>query len=84
MGIFFSIRNELIKTAENSIKGYCEDLFSKFQKKGIDLLDVATILNRKFPNINREDINEIIEDVKLKVNLTIKIEDSQDITYPLN
>ena len=79
------VRNEMKMAAENVVKESCNDLFLKFQKKGIDLIDIETKLRRKYSNANMKvNYNDLIKDVKLNISVNIKIEGGQNITYSIN
>lgn len=76
-----AIRSGLIKTIEETISKRSEDFYKKYQKEGIDILDVELKLYRKYPHMEFDD--DIHRSVNIKVNTTIKLDGSQNITKTL-
>jgi hypothetical protein len=75
------VRKELVKIAEDDISKRSEDFYKKYQKKGIDILDVELKLNRKYPH--SEIAEDTFRNVQIKVNTTVKLDGSQNITDTL-
>lgn len=76
------VRDGVIKAAEDTYTRRCENFYRKFQDKGIDILDVQLKLERKYPKIKFED--DIFQSVNIKVNTTIMLDGSQNITDTLD
>lgn len=76
-----TIRSEFIKAVEETMSKNSEDFYKKYQKEGIDILDVKLKLNRKYPHMEFED--DIFQSVNIKVNTTITLDGSQNITKTL-
>jgi Ger(x)C family germination protein len=75
------VRNGVIKAAEETFSKRCEDFFKKFQDKGIDILNVKLMLQRKYPDMEFKD--DIVKSVRIKINTSVKIDGSQNITNTL-
>lgn len=76
------VREGVIKAAQDTYNKRCEDFYKKYQEKGIDILDVQLKLFRKYPNMEITD--DIFRNVNIKVNATIKLDGSQNITSTLD
>ncbi|WFA09339.1 Ger(x)C family spore germination protein [Tissierella sp. Yu-01] len=76
-----NVRGIVIKEAQEEVNKKCEDFYKKYQDKGIDILDVKLKLNRKYPKMEFED--DIFKSVNIKVNTSITLDGSQNITNTL-
>lgn len=72
------VREEIIKAAEEDSNKRCENFYKKFQEKGIDILDIKLEVDRNYPNMQIDD--DIFKSVNIKVDTSIELDGSQNIT----
>lgn len=75
-------REKVLKVAEEYVNKRSEEFYKKFQKRGIDILNVQLKLFRIYGNMEIAD--DTFRSVNIKVNTTIKLDGSQNITNTLN
>lgn len=76
-----SIRRDVERVIEEKVKKDSEEFYRKFQKKGIDILDVQLKLERKFRYADMDTINDqTFKDIDIVVNVDVNIDGSQNTT----
>lgn len=68
-----SILKDIQQSQEEKLESYLEDYFNKYKKKNIDILDLNTVIIKKYKN---ELGNDILSKIKLKVNVELTIDGS--------
>lgn len=70
-------REDIISLAEGKVKNQCIKLFNDYKKKGVDLLNIQSEFDRKYPNTNIKDVISIVE---LDLSVKVYMEGSPDST----
>jgi Ger(x)C family germination protein len=71
------VRRKIEKDAEDTIRDRCNELFYKFQRKGIDLYNVQRWLEMKHP---KNKIENPLEITRIKTNVDVFLEGSNNTT----
>lgn len=73
------VREGVIKAAEDTIKQEGENFYKKYQKRGIDILDVEVRLKRRFNNLDIGTVDEnTFRNVKVVINPTVMLDGGQN------
>ncbi|MDR7871086.1 MAG: Ger(x)C family spore germination protein [Tissierellaceae bacterium] len=76
-----TVREDVERVIEENIKNDGEDFYRKFQKKGIDILDVQQKIERKFRNFDNKVIDDqIFKNIDIVINVDVTIDGSQNTT----
>lgn len=63
--------NHITKIAQSNISEYSTTMFNYYKKRGVDILNVADLFEKKYPNVNLD--KSVIELAEVKVDVDLDI-----------